>query len=127
MESFGRYLVQQRELRGMSPGDVIRVTKLSPSAIEALENDRFDRLPGRTFVVGYLRAYAACVGLNPDEVVLRYEEHASRLPPPEDTGVPRLTLKGAAGPMPIRFVFLGAAVVLIALAAYLLFVVKAAG
>ncbi len=120
MESFGHYLVQQRELRGMSPDDVIRVTKLSPQAVHALENDRFERLPGRAFVVGYLRAYAACVGLNPDEVVLRYEEHAARQPPPAVDEAPRLSLKGAAGPMPIRWVFAGAIALVVAVAAYLL-------
>lgn len=112
MESFGRYLVQQRELRGLSSADVIRVTKLSPSAIDAMENDRFDRLPGRAFVVGYLRAYASCVGLNPDEVILRYDEHVVMHPAPEKSI--RMTLKGAAGTMPIDFVFAGviAAVIL---------------
>lgn len=108
MESFGRYLVQQRELRGLSPEDVVRVTKLSPVAVHSLESDRFDQLPGRTFVVGYLRAYATCVGLNPDEVVLRWEEHVGALPPPAEDATPRLSLKGAAGPMPIRWVFAGA-------------------
>lgn len=105
MESFGRYLVQQRELRGLSPEDVIQVTKLSPAAIHAMENDRFDRLPGRAFVVGYLRAYAVCVGLNPDEVVLRYDEHVTLNPEPEKSI--RQSLKGAAGPTPIRYVFAG--------------------
>lgn len=74
MESFGRYLVQQRELRGLERTDVVRQTRISPPAIAALEGDRFDELPGRVFVVGYLRAYAECVGLGPDELVARYDE-----------------------------------------------------
>ena len=121
MESFSRYLVQQRELRGLSPADVMRVTKLSPSAVEAIENDRFEHLPGRAFVVGYLRSYASCVGLNPDEVILRYEEHAASLPQPEKSI--RMTLKGAAGPMPIRFVFAGA-VALVVVGLVLFFVLR---
>lgn len=74
MESFGRYLSQQRELRGLTAADVARETRLSPQAIWALENDRFDHLPARVFVVGYLRAYAQCIGLGPDELVARYDE-----------------------------------------------------
>ncbi|MBI5544937.1 MAG: helix-turn-helix domain-containing protein, partial [Deltaproteobacteria bacterium] len=31
----------------MTTEDVIRVTKISPAAIRALEEDRFDTLPGR--------------------------------------------------------------------------------
>jgi len=108
LESFGRYLVQQRELRGLTAEDVVRVTKLSPVAVRSLESDRFDQLPGRTFVVGYLRAYATCVGLNPDEVVLRWEEHVGSMPPSAEDEAPRMSLKGAAGPMPIRWVFAGA-------------------
>lgn len=76
MESFGRWLARQRELRGMTVDEVARVTRLSPLAIQALENDRFDELPGKAFVVGYLRAYASCVGLDADELVLRYVESA---------------------------------------------------
>jgi cytoskeletal protein RodZ len=33
-------------------------------------------MPPRAYVVGYLRAYASAVGLDADDVVLRYEEAA---------------------------------------------------
>jgi cytoskeletal protein RodZ len=91
MESFGRYLVQQRELRGLGREDVARQTRLSPPAIDALENDRFDELPARVFVVGYLRAYAQCVGLGPDELIARYDEWRVRmgLDVPEEPEPPR--------------------------------------
>lgn len=79
MESFGRYLAQQRELRGLAASDVARETRLSPAAIEALEGDRFDELPARVFVLGYLRAYARSVGLGPDELVARYDEWRARM------------------------------------------------
>ncbi|MET0401105.1 MAG: helix-turn-helix domain-containing protein, partial [Cystobacter sp.] len=34
---FGKYLSQQRELRGLSRDEVSRVTKISPSLLAALE------------------------------------------------------------------------------------------
>lgn len=71
---FGRYLAQQRELRGMSREEVAGVTKISPAMLAALEEGRAERLPGRIFVVNYIRAYATAIGLEPDEVILRYEE-----------------------------------------------------
>jgi len=71
---FGKYLSQQRELRGLSRDEVSRVTKISPSLITALEEGQVERLPGRVFVVNYVRAYAQVIGLEPDEAVLRYEE-----------------------------------------------------
>jgi cytoskeletal protein RodZ len=72
--AFGRYLVQERELRGLSLQDVVRATKLPASAVEAIESGDPGRTPHRAYVVVYLRGYAAAVGLDADDVVLRYEE-----------------------------------------------------
>jgi cytoskeletal protein RodZ len=71
---FGRYLAQQRELRGMTREDVAERTKIAISLLQALENGETERLPERVFVVNYVRAYAEVIGLAPDEVALRYEE-----------------------------------------------------
>jgi cytoskeletal protein RodZ len=76
LEAFGRWLVRERELRSMGRDAVIRATKLPPGAVEALESGEAARIPPRAYVVGYLRAYAAAVGLDADEVVLRFEEAA---------------------------------------------------
>lgn len=86
MDSFGKYLSQQRELRAMSLADVIKVTRVGRPQLQALEEDRFEDLPGDVFAVGYIRAYARCIGLNPDETVLRYQEirkAAQPMPEPE--------------------------------------------
>jgi cytoskeletal protein RodZ len=72
--AFGRHLVRERELRGLTRDDVVRATRLPASAIEAIEVGDPDRTPHRAYVVVYLRGYAAAVGLDPDEVVLRFEE-----------------------------------------------------
>ena len=79
---FGKYLSQQRELRGLSRDEVSRVTKISPSLITALEEGQVERLPGRVFIVNYVRAYAQVIGLEPDEAVLRYEEVDKATPEP---------------------------------------------
>jgi cytoskeletal protein RodZ len=71
---FGKYLMQQRELRGLSPEDVSRVTKIPPTLINALEAGQVERLPARVFVLNYIRAYARVIGLEPEEAVLRFEE-----------------------------------------------------
>ncbi|MFZ5469265.1 MAG: helix-turn-helix domain-containing protein [Myxococcota bacterium] len=77
---FGRYLAQQRELRGLSPKDVARATKIPPTIITALESGQAERMPGRVFVLNYIRAYAQVIGLQPEEAVLRFEEIDSTLP-----------------------------------------------
>ena len=74
LATFGRWLVRERELRSMGRDEVVRATKLAPAVVEALESGEAARIPPRAYVVGYLRAYAQAVGLDPDEVVLRFEE-----------------------------------------------------
>ena len=71
---FGKYLTQQRELRGMSRDEVAQKTKIPSGILVALETGQAERLPGRVFVVNYIRAYAQVLGLEPDEAVLRYQE-----------------------------------------------------
>lgn len=73
---FGRYLLQERELRGLSRKEVSRLTKLAPMVIDALESGEAQRMPARAYLLGYLRAYAGAVGLDPDQVVLRWQEVA---------------------------------------------------
>ena len=85
-EELGRYLKQQRELRGLSLEVVAQATKIPPTLILALESGQFERLPARVFVVNYIRAYAQVIGLSADEAVLRYEEvdrQAAATPPME--------------------------------------------
>ena len=79
MRAFARFLPPQRVLRVLGWAAVAGDTRLSPTAIRALESDRFDELPARVFVIGYLRAYARCVGLGPDELVARYDEWRTRM------------------------------------------------
>ncbi|HEX7488512.1 MAG TPA: helix-turn-helix transcriptional regulator [Anaeromyxobacteraceae bacterium] len=74
--AFGRWLLQERELRGLRRDEVARLTKLGPAIIEALESGDPGRMPPRAYVCGYLRAYAAVVGLDADDVVLRWQEVA---------------------------------------------------
>ena len=49
-----------------------------------MEEERFDHLPAPIFIIGFLRQYAQCIGLDPEDVVLRY-----RLTIQKDVGSPR--------------------------------------
>ena len=71
---FGRYLAQQRELRGVSRADVASATKIPANLIAALETGQVERLPERIFIVNYIRAYAQVIGMESQEAVLRFEE-----------------------------------------------------
>lgn len=78
-ESFGSYLKQERELRKISLQEVSEETHIKLDYLEAMETEHFEKLPGLTFARGYLRAYAAYVGLIPEEVLLHFEEYIRKL------------------------------------------------
>jgi len=80
LPAFGRWLKQERELRDMAREEIAAATKLAPAVVEALESGEEGRMPPRAYVVGYLRAYAGAVGLDADEVVLRWQEAAGEAP-----------------------------------------------
>lgn len=107
LAAFGRHLVRERELRGLSREEVIRATHLPAAAVEALESGDPARAPHRAYVLGYLRGYAAAVGLDADDVILRYEE---ALGPPAEAEPPRPRRLG-------RWLLLAAAALAAALAA----------
>lgn len=56
----------------MSVEEVSRATRIPVSAIERIEADHFDDLPGEVFVRGFLRAYARAVSIPVEEVLARY-------------------------------------------------------
>ena len=72
MESIGKFLRRARESRDMGVAEIARATRIPSSAIERIEADHFDDLPGEVFTRGFLKAYATAVGLAPDEVLARY-------------------------------------------------------
>jgi len=67
--SAGAELRAAREAAGLTIDAVAQQLKLAPRQVQALEGDDFERLPGRTFVRGFVRNYARYVGLDPDDVV----------------------------------------------------------
>jgi len=68
-ESVGTSLKTAREERGLSIAEVAQSLKFAPRQIEALEQDRFDLLPGGTFVRGMVRAYARLLKLPPEPML----------------------------------------------------------
>lgn len=69
---FGEYLRKQRMLRGVTHEEIVRITKVRQTYVDALEKNDFDALPPRTFVLGFVRAISRYLGLDEDETVTRY-------------------------------------------------------
>jgi cytoskeleton protein RodZ len=71
-DGLGEFLRRERELRHISLDDVAERTKISRRYLEAIEEGQYDRLPGETFVRGFIRSYAQYVGLDPQDTLLMY-------------------------------------------------------
>ena len=70
--NFGAALRQARERRGVSLRQIADSTKISMVALQALERNDIARLPGGIFVRAFVRAYAAEVGLDPEQTVREF-------------------------------------------------------
>ena len=72
VESFGERLKREREKQGVSLEDVSAATKISTRMLRALEQEKFDQLPGGIFNKGFVRAYAQQLGMDEDQAVADY-------------------------------------------------------
>ncbi|MFQ5901321.1 MAG: helix-turn-helix domain-containing protein, partial [Thermodesulfobacteriota bacterium] len=78
MESLGNYLKRERELREITLSEIAKETRVRQDLLEAIEEEEFDSLPAPAFVKGFLRAYSKYVGLDSNDVILRYEDLLER-------------------------------------------------
>ena len=68
----GTRLRHARESQSLTLRQGGDITKLSMTILQRIEAGEFYALPGGILVKGYLRAYAAAVGLGPEEIVREY-------------------------------------------------------
>ncbi len=78
----GSRLRRTRLSRGFELEEIAGVTKVSPSYLRFIEEERFADLPAPVYVRGFVAAYASCVGLDARRVAAsymkRYREHAPK-------------------------------------------------
>ena len=93
----GALLRASRQRVGDDLREIAVLLRIRLPYLEAIEDGRFKELPGQTYAVGFIRAYAEHLGLDSDEVVRRYKEEVAgtgprtdlRFPTPvTETGVP---------------------------------------
>ena len=97
LSTVGLMLRETRERYGLTLRDVGNALRIRVVYLHALEEGRFADLPGRPYVIGFLRSYAEYFGLDGDEVVRRYREERADVgrpsalvfpEPPPDSKVP---------------------------------------
>ena len=92
MPSFGEKLKLEREKRSITLEQISVATKIGTRMLEALEQEKFNRLPGGIFNKGFVRAYARCLGLDEDQAVADYLEASG------EASVPRLEPEAYGSP-----------------------------
>jgi cytoskeleton protein RodZ len=114
MFELGSSLRDARVRRGIELAQVAAETQIRTRYLQALEDERFELLPGSVYAKGFLRAYADYLGLESQLFVDEYNARfsAEETPP----APPQLKLR----PRPLRRYGIAAAVLLLALAGALL-------
>jgi len=103
MPSFGETLQREREMRSISLEEISAATKISTRNLRALEEEKFDQLPGGIFNKGFVRSYARFLGIDEERVVGDYisaenEFRRKRLKEAVDSGIVPAEELFAAGP-----------------------------
>jgi cytoskeletal protein RodZ len=71
--AFGEHLKREREMRGVSLEEIAAATRINTRFLEAIENERWDQLPGGVFNRGFIRSVARYLGMDEDALVAEYD------------------------------------------------------
>jgi transcriptional regulator with XRE-family HTH domain len=74
MEDIGRQLREAREKLGLTLDEAERATRIRAQHLEVLERGDFDRLPSPVQARGFVRNYADFLGLDAEDLMLRYAD-----------------------------------------------------
>ena len=77
LETVGFDLRAARLRRGDEIAQVSRALKIRKDHLDALENDRMEDLPGKTYAIGFIRSYARHLGLDAEQYVERFKREIS--------------------------------------------------
>ena len=73
MGTLGEKLKAARENMGLSLREVEEATKIRKKYLQALENEEFDVIPGKTYAKGFLKIYAKFLNLDHEEILEEFE------------------------------------------------------
>ena len=92
VDTVGSELRAARQRRGEDLATVSRALKIRKDHLEAVEESRLEKLPGKTYAIGFVRSYAGYLGLDTPDLVDRYKAeiaersdgHTPTIPPMPD-------------------------------------------
>jgi cytoskeletal protein RodZ len=71
-DTFGESLKREREMRGVTIEEVSSATRIATRFLRAIEDEKWDQLPGGVFNRGFVRAVARYLGLDEENIVAEY-------------------------------------------------------
>src|SRR5215475_4549057 len=77
LQTVGQDLRAARLRQGDEIAQVSRALKIRKDHLEALEEDRLEDLPGKTYAIGFVRSYARHLGLDSNVYVERFKQDIS--------------------------------------------------
>ena len=72
IQSSGELLRQARLGKELSISEISRITRISKSMIQSLENGEVENFPGRTYEIGYIKLICQVTNTNPDPIVKKW-------------------------------------------------------
>lgn len=111
-ESVGLFLRLLRERNGLSLVEAAAEVRIREAYVTAIEDDRFDALPGRAYAIGFVRAYAEVLGADVEATARAASQEIGRLPEP------KLRTRKPEAERDSRFAPVAAAAICVALAGY---------
>ncbi len=73
--SFGDFLRQKREEKGISIEKLESLTRIKKTILENLENERFEKLPPKIYIRGIISKYCQYVELDQKEVLENFDKY----------------------------------------------------
>ncbi len=114
MKKVNEYLREAREKRGISLATAADDTKIIALYLKALEDGKYDLLPSRAYAAGFIKTYAAYLGLSQEKILAFFrreygEEIIDVVPTYRKKTQTRFSLKTSTA----RFVILSVCIVLL--------------
>jgi len=68
MKDIGNFLRERREERGISLIEIEKDLRIRKKYLQALEEGNIDAIPGKTYLIGYLRNYSKYLGIDEENI-----------------------------------------------------------
>jgi cytoskeleton protein RodZ len=88
MRLIGELLQERREDLGLDLDEIGAMLRIKPAYLAALEQGRTHDLPGPTYAIGFVRAYAEFLGLDAEPVLARFKAEAAGITARPDLALP---------------------------------------